>query len=562
MMNKKLYIAALALAAVLPATAQDTYESARLIGSDLNGTARYVGMGGAMEALGADISTMSTNPAGIGLMRHSTASVSFGLVSQNGVEEFDGLGKTHMSFDQAGIVYSSRVSRRSFVNVGFNYHKSRNFDQILSAANSLFNSSQNGLSYKKHRNRSEGNGGFWLDFNTDNGSVVGWRDKNSNTVANTFSQADFVNVNALMYDGTLYKEVYDRTYDDPFNPDLDWVFYNDADQYMFDRAHRGWISEFDFNVSGNQSDRFYWGVTVGVYDVNYKGYSLYSEGLVGHYDDETTYDAGIVHYMDDRKIDGTGVDVKAGIIFRPLEESPFRIGLSVTTPTWYELTTSNETLMLNDAHGAPDEKGQVYPIGEYDDAVSSETYDFRYFTPWKFGASIGHTVGTDLAFGLSYEVSDYSASDNRILSGERNSSGYERSYKDSEMKQNAKRSLKAVHLFKAGLEYKPDPALALRLGYNYQSAAYEKNGVRDNMLNSPGVAYASTTDYVNWGDTHRFTCGAGYKTGGWNFDIAYQYSTVKGDFHPFQAYDTNQSTGVKEVKNNRHQVLMTVGYTF
>ena len=87
MMNKKLYIAALALAAVLPATAQDTYESARLIGSDLNGTARYVGMGGAMEALGADISTMSTNPAGIGLMRHSTASVSFGLVSQNGVEE-------------------------------------------------------------------------------------------------------------------------------------------------------------------------------------------------------------------------------------------------------------------------------------------------------------------------------------------------------------------------------------------------------------------------------------------------------------------------------------------
>ena len=86
---KKIVLAALALAAVLPATAQDTYESARLLGSDLNGTARYVGMGGAMEALGADISTISTNPAGLGLFRHSTASLSFGLQSQQDAQKFD-----------------------------------------------------------------------------------------------------------------------------------------------------------------------------------------------------------------------------------------------------------------------------------------------------------------------------------------------------------------------------------------------------------------------------------------------------------------------------------------
>ena len=63
---KKLYIAAFSLAVSLPIAAQDTYESARLLGSDLNGTARYVAMGGAMDALGADISTISSNPAGIG----------------------------------------------------------------------------------------------------------------------------------------------------------------------------------------------------------------------------------------------------------------------------------------------------------------------------------------------------------------------------------------------------------------------------------------------------------------------------------------------------------------
>ena len=51
MMKKRIYIAVLALAVVLPAAAQDTYESGRLLMNDLNGTARYVGMGGAMDAV-------------------------------------------------------------------------------------------------------------------------------------------------------------------------------------------------------------------------------------------------------------------------------------------------------------------------------------------------------------------------------------------------------------------------------------------------------------------------------------------------------------------------------
>lgn len=36
------------------------YDANRWMGSDLNGTARFVGMGGAMGALGGDITTMGT----------------------------------------------------------------------------------------------------------------------------------------------------------------------------------------------------------------------------------------------------------------------------------------------------------------------------------------------------------------------------------------------------------------------------------------------------------------------------------------------------------------------
>ena len=48
------------------AVAQNQYDALKLMNNDLNGTARFVGMGGAMSALGADISTIGTNPAGIG----------------------------------------------------------------------------------------------------------------------------------------------------------------------------------------------------------------------------------------------------------------------------------------------------------------------------------------------------------------------------------------------------------------------------------------------------------------------------------------------------------------
>ena len=156
MKAKYMMIAAALLA--LPAAAQETYENTKLVGNDLNGTARYVGMGGAMEALGADISTISSNPAGIGLFRHSTVNVSGGLLFQGDVPSYTDGSKTHASFDQAGFVYSVRTRKNSFLNFAFNYSKSKNFDFILGATGALNNASSNKLTYQKMRNGVFDNG--------------------------------------------------------------------------------------------------------------------------------------------------------------------------------------------------------------------------------------------------------------------------------------------------------------------------------------------------------------------------------------------------------------------
>jgi hypothetical protein len=528
MIMKKLYMAAMALAVSSLAAAQDTYESGRLLGSDLNGTARYVGMGGAMDALGADLSTISSNPAGIGLFRHSTASVSVGLVSMQDVQKFDGLSKTKLSFDQIGFVYSARVSRKSFVNFAFNYHKSRNFNQILSAAAGLSQSSSNDLSYHKAERQSENNGGWYWD-NTLAEPTIGYVDQKSDLRALTYSQADWLNANVLMKEQRGEK---------------DWPLYsNYADAYAFDRAHRGWINDFDFNISGNSNDRFYWGVTIGIHDVNYRGNSTYAESLI-----DSQGDAGTVTYNDERKITGTGFDIKAGVIIRPVEASPFRFGLTIATPTWYNLKSQNNTTMYNDSY-----------YGAYNDGNVHETYDFKYYTPWKFGVSLGHTVGRMVALGLGYEYSDYGAAQNRVNNGT-DYYGNTASTTDQPMKRNTENALKGVHTVKAGVELKPDPALAVRFGYNFVSAAYDKNGMRDMTIPSYGVMYASTNDYTNWKATHRLTCGIGYKFSNISLDAAYQYSATKGDFHPFQPYANDM--GAVEVANKRHQVLLTLGYTF
>ena len=45
----------------------------------------------------------------------------------------------------------------------------------------------------------------------------------------------------------------------------------------FRSRESGGVNQFDFNVSFNFNDRFYLGLTIGAYDVDYNKYTLYDE---------------------------------------------------------------------------------------------------------------------------------------------------------------------------------------------------------------------------------------------------------------------------------------------
>ena len=101
-----LTIIGLALGVNSPSQAQDYF---RLGERTINGTARYVGMSGAMSAIGGDPSSAHDNPAGLGLYRRSEVTLSFDQTMDFTWQNGDDKNRQKdflFSVPQASIVFS------------------------------------------------------------------------------------------------------------------------------------------------------------------------------------------------------------------------------------------------------------------------------------------------------------------------------------------------------------------------------------------------------------------------------------------------------------------------
>ena len=482
--------------------AQNSYDAYNIMSSDLNGTARYVGMGGALSALGGDISVISNNPAGSATFRKSDAAITIGGVfADKGVLDND---RSRASIDNAGVVISMPTddSYLKYINFGVNYHKKKNFlSNLYTEVGNIDGLSQT-IQIADMANLS--------DYNDS------WGDLPYNAVQ---LQNDINEYNSLC------------NYDDASS-----AYYGAPAQYadMY-KSQRGSTSQTDFNVSFNVLDKYFFGVSMGVYNMNYTRESNYFEagadGVANYY---------ISNYYDSK---GDGYDAKFGFICRPIDNSPFRFGLTVHTPTWYKMDDYHgcDIVMMN----TDETHNTFYSDGARQYYAPSGEYSFR--TPWKFGVSLGYTEGNYFAIGAEYEYQDLSSS-----------KFYECEYYDDNYYaiQNAfiKDNLKGQSVFKIGMEAKPDPSFSIRAGYNYVSAPFKSNAYNSLQFDMN----LTETDFTNWKDTHRFTFGLGYRFKGGYVDLAYQYQTQKGDFYAFDHVDLKPT----EISNNRSQLMCTLGFKF
>lgn len=531
-------------------SAQSVYDGGKIADKDLNGTARFVGMGGAMGALGGDITTMGTNPAGIGIYRSNDVMTSFSYSAYGMESKYEGqkstIDKNRWSFDNIGVVFATKIGNQTplrYVNFGFNYKRSKSFYKNMSMSGMMGvveNPSNPGSPYYVSQTNSMAlqatdaeryvwdNSRQHLDFD------------NANRI---FSDPDAGWLGALGYQGGLTER--DRIDNEP---DLYVPFLPVEPSSVFNSREKGGIDQYDFNVSFNINDRVYLGLTIGAYDVDYDKYSGYDE----------SYKRGEGYSLESyNNISGSGFDVKMGLILRPFEYSPFRIGFAVHTPTFYKLTYSTSAIVTNDYRDAKTDELKRIIVDTYD-YVGDMKRDYRLVTPWKYNVSLGYTVGTSLALGAEYEYEDYSTMKFKYSS---NDGGGDMEFENAEVKN----CLKGEHTFRIGAEYKVIPEFAFRLGYNYSSAVFRDEAVKY----IPSNSLITDTDFSNKRSQSNYTLGIGYRGKMFYADLAYQLSTYKENFYPFynefeltQGEWTMVTPPATKVTNTRSQVLLTVGMRF
>ncbi len=521
-----------AVSALLLATAvngQTAYEAVDIAAKELNGTARFVGMGGAMSALGGDISTMGTNPAGTGLFRRADAMITFGFDQKDVEIDNQSSGKTQFRLNNVGFVIPFRMQDDQplkFMNIGFNYQRRKSFYKNMSLEGLMLRSELS----QANQMRYQAQDGFDAGVNPDN-MYVG----NHN---NPFWNEDIGWLSLMGVNAGVIS----------FNPDAGSYGEYETQAVManqrysdFYSTERGGIDQSEINFALNFNDRVYIGATLGFYNVDYTHNTEYTEW----YDDPTNGTLGYTLYSDNW-IHGTGVNFKTGVIVRPFAESSFRIGAAVHTPIFYRLTLSTGTDIgsrLIGADGIPEEVGgSSY---EFLDGNGVMDRDFKLRTPWVFNLSAGGTLGSDVALGIEYEYEDYTTSDLNDYYG--NDLKLE-NYQMNTM-------LKGMHTLRMGAEIKVLPELSLRMGYNYSSAAFKSTAYKELAYNS----LSTNTDFTNRKDMNIITAGVGIKiTPNVYLDMAYKYYGQKGDF---RAFDDPDLPSVKSVESN-HSFMATLGFRF
>lgn len=537
---KKIFLtASLALGLTSAMQAQDTYLNERLVNtsSELNGTARYVGMGGAMGALGADMSTMSYNPAGIGLYRRSD--ISFTAGAQWNASGVDGIRNTRGTFDQLGFVWSTRTDsdKMTHFNFGFNYQKKINYGQGFVADNLNLK----GLSQMDQMAELV-NEGYGTTYNLPG---------------------------AAEYFGFLTPSLSDNGNPIEVNGQKQYFNKYNGEQAFYTHNQWGGLNAFDVNLSGNVNDRVYWGVTLGFESLKYRAEGDYFEK--SSIKEDGILKIGDYSLYNNYAIDGSGFNLKLGLIARPFEESAFRVGLAMETPSWYQLTSSTLFQLYDEVDGV----GYSRVKGQMDESYLE--YSLR--NPIKGRFSMGSSVGNFLLWDVDYEIANYG----RTAMGYPRNDSYDGSTSlfnnqpDNAMNKLSKRTLGLQHTVRAGIEVKPTSSVAVRAGYNYSSSPYktEKPSFDQYSLDSYAMDYMTHTNYMKVGDTHTVTLGLGYKYKSFYADLAYKYRNQQADFYHFD--DTfnqedpiiteNGQPGGKPVSLSpvqanlsRHQITCTLGF--
>jgi hypothetical protein len=420
------------------------------------GTARFMSMGGAFTALGGDMSSLSQNPAGLGVFRSSELTITPQLFHINTSAGFNGKTSDYLynfNLSQVGIV-SNIISNNSetgliSLNFGYSFNKTNNLNQSI---------------------RIQG-------VSTSSSMADYWAGISEGTNYSDLTGAEGIAYDAWIIDtitgsgGRSYGSVYSNYGDNPSS-----VYGQNIRRLV---SYEGYTGEHAISIGGNYSNKIFFGATLGISKLKYTSHYEHNEST------DIALDSKFKNftYTDHFENTGTGYSLKIGAIIKPIET--LRIGLAFHSPTLYRI---NEYFYENITSNFTDG-------GHYELSNDPMRYSYALATPFRALAGVAVQIKKIALLSADYEFVDYS-----IARFSETGDGYDYSEKNM----NIKNSLKSTSNIRLGGEIRLNK-LYLRSGYGYYGKAFqpgEDNENRDYTSISFGAGFREQNVFIDFAYTN------------------------------------------------------------
>lgn len=406
------------------------------------GTARYVGMGGAMTAIGGDPSAAMVNPAGLGLYRRSEISVSIDETIDNTqqVGSNDTYQRTRFAAPQISAIWAWGNSQKQrglvYNNFMFSHNRLATFNRDI-----VVKGAGMGM-VPTICNITNDEGGVSEEFLVNkpwDNVEIGW-------------------LSILGYEAYLI----DPIENNKWKPAVDFT------DGSLSISETGTSDQYTISWAGNISNQWYIGIGLNIPTITYTKHTSLRE--------ENKQNSSSAELKSMFHVSGVGVSGSFGLIYRPIQA--LRLGASLQTPTILSLSRQSTGDMYSTIAGQKYEvltpesgvmdidiasplrtsvsvAGQMGKIGliavQYDYAHSNEMEDIHTL---RMGAEAQVTRGLFLNAGYVYESSFMKEDPKWLL-------GYNEIRTDMDYRYTA-----ATQYASAGIGYRSDVVVA-QLAYQY-----------------------------------------------------------------------------------------------
>lgn len=457
------------------------------------GSARMQGLGGSFGVLGADLSSIAGNPAGLGFYTRSEVGMNVGILdaqtTSNYFDQPTQASSTSVHIPNFGLVITgSNTSRSDWRGTfGFSYSQRTVFTQPLQVEGMNNRSSYLDFLIEKANSRYNNAGGGDID-----GNVIDDEYDSFNKAANTLEGVAYQTF--LINNSSSGGAPFNR-----FEPNL-------PTNQLGVATNSGVVSQWNFSYGANYKERLFIGI--GLHFSKLKSINDFSwtEEFIG-----ANYIAG---FETNEKLEttGSGISATLGLIYK-LTPS-LRISLAAESPMYYDQMAERLTgITFPRVFGVPSElNGNPITITKVNSVrLLPNEFNYQMTTPLKFSAGAAYFFGKRALVSFDAEYMNYPGI--RLAAAELGAFANQQ-FKDKYNGQ-VKANFQSALNLKVGAEIRVSSAWSVRGGV----ATY-------------GQAYASDYDLIDRSQ-FQISAGLGYRSNAFYLDLGIWQRTGKDAYTPY-----------------------------